>query len=227
VAYPDRVAERADAPTATLPARDAATTRVHALFAEFGRLGREDLAAIVVPGPDSVRHQARERAVAAAREAGLGDLLDAAREAVREGTLSEFGDAMYRPTWIDLNWAVSMGTARDRVAVVGALDDAMIATVAHDRISDADREALWWAYERVAGLARGRASTESLAAASDRYRSGPARVVLAVVTAVILVSLVILAAPALPAGALILGLVLSGLIAAALTRGSPARNSGG
>lgn len=134
---------------------------------------------------------------------------------------------MYRPTWIDLNWAVSMGTARDRVAVVGALEDAMIAAVAHDRISDADRDALCWAYERVAGLARGRASTESLAAASDRYRSGPARVVLAVVVVVMLVSLVILAAPALPATVVILVLVLSGLIAAALARESPARNSGG
>jgi len=221
------VADRPHAPAATLPAREAAIARVRSLFAEFSRLGREDLAAISVPDPDSVRLQARERAAAAAREAGLGDLLDASREAVREGTLNEFGDAMYRPTWIDLNWAVSMGTARDRVAVAGALEDAMIAVVAHDRISDSDREALSWAYERVAGLARGRASTESLAAATDRYRSGPTRLVLAVAAAVILVSLAILTAPALPAAMVILVLVLSGLIAAALKRESPARKSGG
>jgi len=219
------VADRPDVPSATLPAREPAIARVRSLFAEFGRLGREDLAAISVPGPDPARLAARERAVAAAHEAGLGELLDAARAAVREGTLGEFGDATYRPTWIALNWAVSMGTARDRAAMAVALEDAMIAAVARDRISDADRDALSWAYERVAGLARGRADTESLAAATDRYRSGPGRVLLVVIAVVMLVSLVVLGSPALPAGAVILVLVMAGIFAAALTTALPARRS--
>jgi hypothetical protein len=161
----------------------AASQRLAAFLDRLGRVDREDLQRMGLPPPDQGRQGARERAMDAAVAAGRGELLKAATERVRKGTLEEYSRAGYRPTWLGLNGAVSTGRAEDRVAWVVALEDAAIATVAEDLLSGGDVAELMWPFERLAGQATGGPPPESLGFALGS-RSGS-------VTAVVVLFLVI------------------------------------
>lgn len=151
----------------------AAAARVSAVFERVDRLHADGLARISLPPPDDPRR--RELALQARRaaeSAGRTALLDEARHTAGETVLQRFGDRLYRPTWVGLNWGVSMGRAADRAAAAAAVEDAVTAAVVEDLV-DADATAeLMGPFEQLAALAGTGPDGESLGdALSARPRS--------------------------------------------------------
>ncbi len=112
---------------------DAAYARVGALRDQLSRI---ELQVVVVAPPDAVRRAARERATETARENGRGRLLDDTLDEVRETTLRAFARASFSGTWAASQMAVSVASARDRVAAVAAFEEAAIAAVTEDLVDD-------------------------------------------------------------------------------------------
>lgn len=127
----------------------AATARVEAFAAELDRLGLEDLGQIVVSATDPARDAARDEAERAADVAGLGALLAAARIRVRDHVLRIYGEGLYRPTMVGLNWGLSEGRTQDRVAAILAAQDAVTAAVAEPWLSEAAFVALTGPFELI------------------------------------------------------------------------------
>jgi hypothetical protein len=114
----------------TPEALPATRARVAAFARDLERLSLADLVQTVVsPTPSAAREAARLEAERIAREHGLDAILADARSAVREYVLRVYDEGLYRPTMVGLNWGLSAGTSRDRVAAVRATEDAMTAAV--------------------------------------------------------------------------------------------------
>ena len=64
-----------------------------------------------------------------AAEAGISDVLERAREAAVRHVTGVYDEGMLRPTLMGLNWGLSDGPTRDRVAIVQAVQDAVTAAV--------------------------------------------------------------------------------------------------
>jgi len=203
-------ASRADLEGVTARSDPAASKRLAAFLERLGRVDREDLQRMGLPPLDPGRNEARERAIDAAVAAGRGELLKAARQRVRDGTLAEYSRAGYRPTWLGLNWSVSTGRAEDRVAWAIALEDAAIATVAEDLLRPDDVTELTWPFERLVGQATGGPPPESLGfALGSRPGSVTTVVVLFLVIAPVAIAMF---ATGSPQGLLLGGAVFVGVL---------------
>jgi hypothetical protein len=131
--------------------RRAAIERLEAFAAELERLGIEDFRQMALSrtAADS-RDGARREAERIAAEAGLTDLVTQARKTVRDYLLRTYGAQTYRPTWIALNWGLSLGSADDRIAAIQAVEDAATA-VAVEGIAPPDvTEPLRAAFDLIA-----------------------------------------------------------------------------
>ncbi|MBA3875806.1 MAG: hypothetical protein C0498_02535 [Anaerolinea sp.] len=117
----------------------AARGRVDGVFDSLARIRTDDLGRIGYPadGPSDSREVAVDLALAAARDAGRVELLEQARAEAVEVVLRRYGDALYDPTWMGLNWGRSPGRSSDRAAVAAAVRDAATAAVVEDLVSDA------------------------------------------------------------------------------------------
>jgi hypothetical protein len=141
----------------------AAASRLDGLFVDDHAVGSDALAQFELPLPDPRgRAELRAEADRRARNAGRGELLDQAVEAARERADRRHVAAAYRPTWIVLNWGQSLGRARAWTAYALALEDAAVAAVVDDLLDETDIAELTWGFDRVRGLADGRASVGSL-----------------------------------------------------------------
>ena len=108
----------------------AAERRLEAFAASLEQIGVEDFRQVALTdalGPD--RELLRIEAARIATEAGLEVLAIDARREAEEYVLRMYPGGGYRPTWFALNWGLSLGPTRDRVAAVIAVQDAATAAV--------------------------------------------------------------------------------------------------
>jgi hypothetical protein len=115
------------------PAAAAARARVSALLE---RLTHLDLQVLVVAAPDRTRLTARETARSAAEAAGRGLLFDEAITAVRDTTIQAFARGGFTGTWAATDMAMSVASARDRIAAAAALEEAAMAAVVEDLVDE-------------------------------------------------------------------------------------------
>jgi hypothetical protein len=121
----------------------AALGRAELVLADLELLDMTALSRISLSRSDvDARTPAREVAVRAAERAGLGILLADARATARSYVIGAFDNAPFRGIGIDLAESRSRASADDRVAVMMAADDAVIAAVADPFVSEDVRDAL-------------------------------------------------------------------------------------
>jgi hypothetical protein len=110
--------------------REAAAERVRTFLDRLDRVGVQAFQQTTLPRADAAaRDDDRAAASDLADAAGLGDLLDDARRGVREHMFRLYDQGNYRPTMVGLNWGLSEGSTSDRVAAIGAVEDAVTAAV--------------------------------------------------------------------------------------------------
>ena len=119
--------------------------------------------------------------------------------------IRRFASGGLQPTWLALNWGVSQGTAGNRAALIGAVEDAVAAAVVADVTDPEVVAALSLPASRVASLSAANASGGSYAAvveppAGPEYRASGAR------WAAVLLAGLILGAWTAQAAGMILGL---------------------
>ena len=173
---------------------DDASDRLETFLARLDRLGLEDLRLLALPLPDPT-----ERAVLlsevdrVAAQANRSKLVEEGRLRSRETMFRAYNRHQYDPTWAGLNWGRSLGTARDRLGLVLAAEDAAVATVLRDLLDEGTVITLTEPFERAAGMA-GSTTTPSL----SLDRPGPigwlARVVYGLMLVVMAVTIGVVAA---------------------------------
>jgi hypothetical protein len=91
-----------------------------------------------------------DRAMAVAAAEGRSEAVEDARATMVEFLMRSYAGGQYRPTWIGLNWAQSLGTTDDRVRVSRSLGEAVVAVVLWDRLEPGDRDELLGAWSAFA-----------------------------------------------------------------------------
>ncbi len=135
---------------ATSEEQTAALGRAELVLADLELLDMAALSRISLSRRDvDARTPAREAAVRAAERAGLGVQLADARAAARDYVIGAFDRAPFRGIGIDLAESRSRASADDRVAVMMAADDAVIAAVADPFVSEDVRDALGTPFEHL------------------------------------------------------------------------------
>jgi hypothetical protein len=124
-------------PLDRLPA--GARSRLERFSHALERVAIDDLQGYVVRNRRAEHDAAVATAEAAARDAGLAEPLEAARNAVEDFVLRAYGAAQFRTTWVGLNTAPGLGPTGDRVRVVRSLRDAAAGLVMWDALDDGVR----------------------------------------------------------------------------------------
>ena len=127
--------------------------RVRAFLQALERLAVDDLSVLALPEPDPDERTALlARAITAAEEAGRLDEVRAAPGRAREVIVNAFAFRAYDPTWFGLNWGRSLGRSDDRARLLAAVEDAAVAAVVADLLSEDDVAALREPFERIASM---------------------------------------------------------------------------
>ena len=127
--------------------------RTAAFLETLSRLSVDDLAVLALPEPDpDERTDLLARAITVAEEAGRLDEVRAAPGRARAVIVQGFSFRAYEPTWFGLNWGRSLGRADDRARLLAAVEDAAIAAVVADLLSEDDVAALREPFERIASM---------------------------------------------------------------------------
>ena len=143
--------------------------RTAAFLETLSRLSVDDLAVLALPEPDpDERTDMLARAITVAEEAGRLDEVRAAPGRAREVIVQGFSFRAYEPTWFGLNWGRSLGRADDRARLLAAVEDAAIAAVVADLLSEDDVAALREPFARIASM-------EGTAPAANPQIQGPNR----------------------------------------------------
>jgi hypothetical protein len=127
--------------------RDRALQRLDLLARQLERVGLADLQVVTdhdAPGRDPIRRQATEAAV----KSGLGEVLADARNRFRDWVQGAYNRLRSDPYWAQVG-GLAQGPVDDRIDVFWAVDDAVLATLAHELISEEDRQALLEPYARM------------------------------------------------------------------------------
>ncbi len=152
----------------TADAESTARARVEDLLE---RMSRVDLQVVVVVPPDAERMAARDRARAAAADAGRATLFDEATAAARETTLRAFARGGFSGTWAANDWSISVANASDRAAAAAAFEEAAMAAVVDDLMDEETLEVLR-ATSGELGRATGLPSPGALSALTARFGAG-------------------------------------------------------
>ncbi|MEA2536536.1 MAG: hypothetical protein QOF11_770 [Chloroflexota bacterium] len=99
------------------------------------------------PGRDLLRRQTED----AIEAAGLAELLADGRARFRDWVQGAYNRMRSDLKVFQYAWGTTMGPVEDRVNVFLAVDDAVLATVAHELIREDDRAALLEPYDRLIG----------------------------------------------------------------------------
>lgn len=129
--------------------------RLDILARQFEQLAGPDLRRIALTADTPERGRLRARAENAAIGAGLGGILADARSRFRERLIVIGNASGFDPTPVGLNWGRTNGPATDRVEISVAVDDAVLATVAHDLIDQDERRALSEPCDILVSMRRG------------------------------------------------------------------------
>jgi hypothetical protein len=139
-----------------------AADRLDAFLARLDRLALEDLRLLALPLPDpAVRAAVLDEVNSAAATAGRTALADEARRRARDAVVLAYNRHQYDPTWAGLNWGRSLGTAKDRLGLTLAAEDAAVAAVMSDVLDEDLVESLTEGFEHAAGMS-GATTTPSL-----------------------------------------------------------------
>jgi hypothetical protein len=123
-------------------------------LAELGRLNVDDLMMVALPEPDPDERAALlQRAVDAAHAADRRDELATAPARARDQLFRAWSRRGFDPTWFGLNWGRSLGRADDRARLVAAVEDAAVAAVVADLLSEDDVAALRDPFEIASSMA--------------------------------------------------------------------------
>lgn len=106
------------------------------------RIRVDELPVYAARPKDPAHAEVFARAMASAAADGRTEAVEDARAAMVEFVMERFGNAQYRPTWVGLNWGVSLGSVEDRVRVTRSLSEAVTAIVLWDVLDDGDRDEL-------------------------------------------------------------------------------------
>jgi hypothetical protein len=134
--------------------------------------------------------------------------------------LRRYDEGGFRPTMVGLNWGVSEGTARDRVAAAVAAEDAVSAAIVEPYLDEATLAALASPFELIDRGREVRTEFDLSRATADRLerRSGdPVAVVIVIALSVVAIGGLGLAAGSWPLALLVL---LAGIGVVALLRRS-------
>ena len=173
---------------------DAAADRLDAFLARLDRLALEDLRLLALPLPDPVERAALLAEVdRVAGEARRSELVEEGRQRTREAILRTYNRHQYDPTWAGLNWGRSLGTARDRLGLVLAAEDAAVATVLGDLLDENTLISLTEPFERAAGMA-GSTTTPSLSLGDPGPIGWLARIVYGLMLVVVAATIGVVAA---------------------------------
>jgi hypothetical protein len=141
---------------------DQAALRLDAFLARLDRLALEDLRLLALPLPDpAVRAAVVDEVNRAAATAGRTVLVDEARRRARDAMVMAYNRHQYDPTWAGLNWGRSLGTAKDRLGLTLAAEDAAVAAVMSDVLDEDLVESLGEGFEHAAGMS-GATTTPSM-----------------------------------------------------------------
>ncbi len=132
--------------------RARAEHRLEILARQLERVGLTDLRRVVTEGGPPGRRSLRRETEAAVTRAELGELLAEARARFQDWLERAYNRGGYDPTPLGLNWGRSIGSVADRVDVFRTVDDAVLATVAHELIPEGDRQVLLEPYARMLAL---------------------------------------------------------------------------
>jgi hypothetical protein len=142
--------------------RDEAAHHLDAFLARLDHLALEDLRLLALPLPDPVlRAAVLDEVNGAAAMAGRTALVDEARRRARDAIVTAYDRHLYDPTWAGLNWGRSLGTAKDRLGLTLAAEDAAVAAVMSDVLDEDLAESLAEGFEHAAGMS-GATTTPSL-----------------------------------------------------------------
>jgi hypothetical protein len=129
------------------------SVRIDAFLDGLRRLNVDDLLVLSVEPMDRAVHdRLLDEADAAAVAAGRRDELAEAADRARDQVVRAIAFRGYEPTWFGLNWGRSLGRADDRAALIGAVEDAAIASVVADLAPDT-ADALRAPFELVVSMA--------------------------------------------------------------------------
>jgi hypothetical protein len=138
-------------PRAAGQVRERARHRLDILARQLERTGLSD-PSVLTEGAPPGRAQLRSRAEAAAAGAGLRDVLADARARFRDWVEGAYNRSRSDLKAIGWNYAGRMGPVEDRVDAYLAVDDAVLATVAHELIPEDVRQALLEPYLRMMAI---------------------------------------------------------------------------
>ena len=162
-----------DRPSGEDPGTAAARERLETVLAGFNRLSPDELARIGLSRPDpAARAALLDAARRAANRAGRSALRAAARRRARDMILRRYQQGAFHPTFVTLNWGLSQGTTKDRVAIVEALQDAATSAVVADLVEPDVADALAADGAAILGLSSGMAYEGALDRAIAPPRAG-------------------------------------------------------
>lgn len=127
--------------------RARAEQRLAILARQLERLGLDG--AVITDADPPGRALLRRRTGDAVAAAGLADLLADGRARFRDWVLGTFNRTRSDLEVVQYARGSTMGPVEDRLNVFRAIDDAVLATVAHELIPEDDRRALLEPYGRV------------------------------------------------------------------------------
>lgn len=135
--------------TDALGPRARAEQRLAILARQLERVGLQGgvITAADPPGRATLRSQA-EAAIGAA---GLTDLLAAGQTRFRDWVQGAYNRTRSDLKVVQYAWGTTLGPVEDRLNVFRAVDDAVLATVAHEVIAEDDCIALLEPYDRLIG----------------------------------------------------------------------------
>jgi hypothetical protein len=134
-----------------LNVRERARHRLDILARQLERTGLSD-PSVLTEGTPPGRAALRSRVETAVAGAGLSEVLADARTRFRDWVEGAYNRSRADLKAIGWNYAGRMGPVEDRVDVYLAVDDAVLATVAHEVVSEDDRQALLEPYLRMMAI---------------------------------------------------------------------------
>jgi hypothetical protein len=126
-----------------------ARARLEAFAGALERIPVADLVLYMTRPREPAHRRAVERAAVTAREAGMDEPIDAAREALAEGIIREFASGQFR-VWVGgVGTAPNLGPGDERVRILRSLGDAVSALVLWDALDESDRAELLGLWSRL------------------------------------------------------------------------------
>ena len=127
--------------------RARAERRLAILARQLERVGLDG--GVITAADPPGRAMLRSRTEAAIGAAGLADLLADAQARFRDWVQGAFNRSRSDLKVIQYAWGATLGPVEDRLNIFRAVDDAVLATVAHELIPEDDRVALVEPYRRL------------------------------------------------------------------------------